>query len=155
MKLTEILVCILITVILLAIAVPSVRGILTMGQESDALATISNLAKMSQLYAQMCPFNGFEYSLYDMGPGNAGDLQCIGQPLIDSTLGSSPNNKDSYHFVYAQTNVDAGTGVCHGFTITATPLAGALGKRTYFVNETMVIRYSDTGTATVSSTPLP
>jgi len=81
------------------------------------------------------------------GRGNyAIDLEALEDAsLIDSVLGSG--TKDGYSF---STSGDANT-----FTVSARPLTfGSTGTRSFFVDESGVIRYNTGGAATSASSPL-
>ena len=74
---------------------------------------------------------------------NLAALQTAG--LIDQALGSG--SKDGYNFTTS--------GTATTFTVTASPITHDVsGNRGFFADETGVIRFDLSGTATASSTPL-
>jgi len=134
-SLIELLIVVAIIGIIAAIAVPNLLQSKAAANEASAISGIRNLVTSHITYSAT------------LGAGSyAADLSVLeSAKLIDSVLGSG--TKDGYVF--------ASSGGALAFTINAAPLsAGSTGTRYFFSDESGVIRYSTSGTADNSSSPL-
>ncbi len=128
MTLIEMLIVLAIIAIIVAMAVPNLLEARKGANEGAALGTCRTLATQQELYKQRQLGDGY---------GTLAELQTAG--LIDSVLGSG--TKLGYEFVV--TTNDAGLG----FSIKANPQNTKAGTRTFFVDETGVLRFSTDGAA--------
>jgi competence protein ComGC len=103
--------------------------------EGSATASIRTLASASMLFKSS--FGRFPSSLTELKREN----------LIDNVLGSG--EKSGYKY-----SVSPGNLPNLQFSATAIPISSHTGSRCFFIDETQVIRYSDTGLARPNSTPL-
>ena len=134
-SLIELLIVVAIIGIIAAIAVPNLLQSKAAANEASAISAIRNIVTSHITYSAT------------VGAGKyATDLAALQTAkLIDSVLGSG--TKDGYSF--------ASGGSANNFTITAEPItAGSTGTRYFFSDESGVIRYSTSGTADNSSSPL-
>jgi type IV pilus assembly protein PilA len=145
-SLIELLIVVAIILIIAAIAIPNLLKARISANESSAVGSIRTLTTANVQYAAQCPALGFPAALANIG-GVAGD--CTGAGIIDSVLQSG--TKSGYTFVYGP----VGAAPISTYTLTATPVSvGVTGQRGFFSNQTGVIRYNQTGTATVVDPPL-
>lgn len=134
-SLIELLIVVAIILIIAAIAIPNLVRARIAANEASATASMRTLGSGQLLYRSSS--NRFT------------DLAGLStDSIIDSVLGAG--TKSGYQF--GCTN-DGTTGLT--FTATASYLSNYTGKRTFFVDQTQVIRYTtDASQATVSSAPL-
>lgn len=134
-SLIELLIVVAIILIIAAIAIPNLVRARISANEASATASMRTI--------------GSGQLLYRSSNNRFTDLAGLsGDSIIDTILGGG--TKSGYTF--GCTN-DGTTGLT--FTATATFQSAYTGKRTYFVDQTQVIRYTTNGSqATGSSTPL-
>ena len=131
----ELLIVVAIIGIIAAIAVPNLLQSKAAANEASAISAIRNIVTSHITYSAT------------LGAGSyAADLDVLQTAkLIDTVLGSG--TKDGYLFV--------SSGGALAFTITAAPSSpGSTGTRYFFSDESGVIRYSTSGIANNSSSPL-
>ncbi len=134
-SLIELLIVVAIIGIIAAIAVPSLIASRRAANEASAIASVRNIVT-SQLTFSVTSGSG-DYAIDLLDLGSAG--------LIDDVLGSG--GKDGYTFDVV------GTG--NTFTVTATPDSTESGTRSFFSDQSAVIRYtSDGAPPDDNSTPL-
>ncbi len=139
--LVEIMIVVAIIALLAAIAIPNLLRARANANEAAAVSALKTLATAAISYRSVS--TAYPTSLNSMAPGNATP------PYIDSVLGcaSPPCGKQGYSFIL--------TGSTNTFTATAEPqTAGTTGNRRFFVDESGVVRYSTSGSATSSSSAL-
>ena len=147
-SLIELLIAVAIIMIIIAIAIPSVRAI---RQNTLATAAASNLKTLSTVlseYATQYPAVGYPPTLTALGPpANGATPSANASGLVDETLAKAATvPKQNYIFTYTPAS---GTP-CSGFTVTANPQAGA-ATRYFYLDQDGSIRYSDGAPATASS----
>jgi type II secretory pathway pseudopilin PulG len=121
-----------IIALLAAIAIPNLLRARLNANESAALAAIQTVISGSVSYRGVNPTY----------PANLAALSGANPPYIDSVLGAGA--KQGYDYVLA--------GATNSFTVTADPQdPNVSGARYFFSDESGVIRYSLTGTATSNS----
>lgn len=133
--LIEIIIVIAVISLLAAIAIPIFLRVSIFGNESAAIAALKTLSSAVANYRITHPTYPPDLSaLYSESP-----------PYIDSILASG--TKQGYNFDLR--------GNTYGFEVTANPVSfGKTGRRYFFMDETGVIRYDETGPATNSSPPI-
>ena len=149
--------------IVAAIAIPNLLRARTAANEASAIGSLRTIDQAAITYSQTYK-NGY--------PANLEVLTGIGLPscdhagLIDGVLASG--TRDGYVFTYQPTSgplpesiasspVANGCSVpgAAGFTVNADPIRrGTTGQRSFFVDQTGVIRFDDSEPATAESTPL-
>lgn len=106
--------------------------------EASAVSSLRTLISAEAIYLERSQGNVY---------GSLADLHSTG--LIDSSLASGVRIGYRFKLTVDQNNPE------YLFTITASPLKpGKTGDRWFFVNQTGVFRFSETGPADVNSTPL-
>jgi prepilin-type N-terminal cleavage/methylation domain-containing protein len=146
-SLIELLIVVAIILIIAAIAIPNLLRSRMAANEASAVGSLRTLNTAAVTYSTTYGI-GFPPTLAAMGPGAASSTTA---DLIDSVL--SGGVKSGYSFSYSGAAPVSGT--VNAYNITATPTnAGVTGQRSFFTNESGVIRADPTGTATVNSTPL-
>jgi len=166
-SLIELLIVVAIILIIAAIAIPNLLRSKMAANEGSAVATLRTLNTSALLYSTT--FSTLPPDLASMGPdastGNAPTAS--GADLIDSVMaggvggaapaaGAKVATKSGYTITYAPGT--AAGGVIPTYTLTAVPINYyGTGFRSFFTDETGVIRANATGaapTASVSSTPI-
>jgi len=134
-SLIELLIVVAIIGIIAAIAVPNLLQSKAAANEASAISAMRNIVTSHITYSAT------------VGAGSyAADLAALETAkLIDSVLGSG--TKDGYTF--------ASTGGANAFTINADPLTrGSTGTRSFFSDESGVIRYDMDSPADFNDDPL-
>ncbi len=147
-SLIELLIVVAIILIIAAIAIPNLIKSKMAANEAAAVGALRTLTTAEIAYSTACPNIGFTATLGDLGS----NATCPGgNNQIDSTLQSG--NKSGYTF--ALTAAASGTSTALVlFTATADPQGPSSGTRRFFVDQTGVIRYNQTATATVNDNAL-
>jgi type IV pilus assembly protein PilA len=151
-SLIELLIAVVIILIVAAIAIPNLMRSRLAANESSAVATLHAMNTSEIVYS----------STY--GKGYSADLTSLGglcsitkaptsaaACLLDGVLANDPATKSGYVFTYNSSGDDfVGT-----YTLTGGPVsAGATGQRHFFTDQTGVIRYDASVSATASSNPI-
>lgn len=133
--LVEIMIVVAIIALLAAIAIPNLLRARLNANESAAIAAMQTISTAAQSYRSANPTY----------PLALGSLSGATPPYIDSVLGSGA--KQGYSFSLL--------GSTNSFTATGGPqTVGTTGSRYFFVDESGVVRYSASATATGTSTPI-
>jgi type IV pilus assembly protein PilA len=149
-SLIELLIVVAIILIIAAIAIPNLLKSKMAANESSAVGSVRTLNTAQVTYAAGCPAIGYSATLAEM---NTGAICTSGTAIIDNVLGQDPANKSGYTITYAQGALVG--GVANTYTLSATPQkVGVTGQRGFFSDQTGVIRYNQTGTATVADPAL-
>ena len=131
--LIELMIVVAIIAIIAAIAIPSLLNARKAGNEASAISSLRTLTTVNEQYRTR--FQSYAGALTDLSA----------ESYIDSVLGSGV--KSGYDFVY-------GAGA-NTWTCTADPSEPTTtGDRYFFVDQTGVIRFSSTATATVGDAPI-
>lgn len=163
-SLIELLIVVAIILIIAAIAIPNLLRARMAANESSAAGSLRSINTANATFLSTYG-HSFAPNLAALGgaaPAAGAVAPCTAANLIDQTLGQDPATKSGYTFTYVGGLADPGdivAPVCNsvvGYTIQATPVAvGGTGSRSFFTDQTGVIRYDPTGApATVASTPL-
>ncbi|MBI5873697.1 MAG: prepilin-type N-terminal cleavage/methylation domain-containing protein [Candidatus Omnitrophica bacterium] len=133
--LVEIMIVVGVIVVLAAIAIPGILRSRMNANEAAAIASVKTISWATTTYRAGNPAY----------PANLSDLATSSPAYVDSVLGSG--TKQGYNFALA--------GGANTFNVTAAPAtANVTGVRTFFVDESGVIRGSSNGTADVTSLPI-
>ena len=131
--LIELMIVVAIIAIIAAIAIPSLLNARKAGNEASAISSLRTLTTVNEQYRTR--FQAYAGALTNLSAEN----------YIDSVLGAG--SKSGYAFTYA--------GGTNTWNCSADPqTAGTTGDRYFFVDQTGVIRFSSTGTATSASAPI-
>lgn len=151
-SLFELLIVVAIIMIIAAVAIPNLLQSRMAANQASAVANCRDITSAEVTYATVYGV-GFADSLAAMGPpagGGAPSASAAG--LLAAPLVSGL--KSGYQFVYTAGSADP-LGQFQAFTLSADPkVPGVSGKDSYFVDQTFVIRFSASGAASASSTPL-
>jgi prepilin-type N-terminal cleavage/methylation domain-containing protein len=138
-SLIELLIVVAIIGIIAAIAIPNLLASRRASNEASAIASVRTIGTAQATFLSTVGNN----------TAYAADLPALlAQGLIDATLGSATGVKTGYTFVGASA---AGTVA---YTTTATPVSASTGTRSFFSNETGVIRGKAGAGAAVGDAPL-
>jgi prepilin-type N-terminal cleavage/methylation domain-containing protein len=134
--LVEIMIVVAIIALLAAIAIPNLLRARLNANESAAIGAMQTISTAAQSYR----------SANATYPSQLSDLSGATPPYIDSVLGGGA--KHGYNFAL--------TGSTNTFTATARPQTfGTTGNRSFFVDESGVIRYTTAdAAATVDDNPI-
>jgi type IV pilus assembly protein PilA len=155
-------------IIVAAIAIPNILRARMAANEASAVGSLRAINTAAMIYATRFE-NGFPSSLQALAGTTAGDTTCNHAALLDVWLTSG--RKTGYIFTYTPQYPDGATaavispkaaakgctaGGASGYAVTANPLQrGSTGMRSFFVDQTGVIRFSANGeSATADSPPL-
>ena len=134
-SLIELLIVVAVIAIIAAVTVPNLTKAKASANEGSAITSVRAIVTAQSTFIATVGSGSYA--------ANLAALQTAG--LIDRALGSG--SKDGYNF--------ASTGSGATFTVTASPITHDVsGNRGFFADETGVIRFDASGTATASSTPL-
>ena len=148
-SLIELLIVVAIILIIAAIAIPNLLKARISANESSAVGTMRSVSTAAVQYSAQCPALGFPANITVLGPG-PGD--CTGAGIIDAV--QVTNTKSGYNFAYAAGAANA-AGVVTGYTYNADPInRGITGQRSFFLDQSGVIRYNQTAAAAVGDLPL-
>ena len=133
-SLIELLIVVAVIGIIAALAVPNLVQSKKAANEASAIASVCNLVTAEITYAST------------LGGGNFGSLaELSAENFADEVVGSG--QKDGYEF-----SVAANQSI--GFSVIATPtVPGTTGERSFFSDETGVIRYTTDGMVPDSTSP--
>ena len=147
-SLIELLVVVAILLILAAIAIPSFLDSKIRANEASAVASLRQIGTAQSTYSLTYPEVGYAPTLSSLGPGSPTSSTSAG--LIDDVLGCSGSSckKSGYTFI-----LSTGPGT---YSVTSTPMSlGTSGRRSFFSDNSGIIRYNSAGTvATINDSPL-
>jgi type IV pilus assembly protein PilA len=158
-SLIELLIVVTIILIIAAIAIPK---LLTVKQQANATAAVSNLRSIDNAltaYASQYSGVGYPTALANIGGTPGAVPSSAAAELVDNSLAlatTAATAKQGYVFTYAAGAVGSCTTATPAacFTINADPMSTGVGYRHFFSDESDVIRYNDTAIATVSDLPI-
>jgi prepilin-type N-terminal cleavage/methylation domain-containing protein len=149
-SLIELLIVVAIILIIAAIAIPNLLRSRMAANEASAVGSIRTINTSAVTYLSTYPANGYPPSLAAMG----GAAPCVALPanacLLDQVL--ALGTKSGYAFTWT----GDGATPSVGYSILAVPSSvGSSGQRSFFSDQSGVIRYNTAGTAaTVADPPL-
>lgn len=152
-SLIELLIVVAIILIIAAIAIPNLLRSKIAANEASAVGSMRTINTTATQYSTT--YGGYPPLLSDLG-GAAGTTSATSTSalLIDAVLAGG--TKSGYSFSYTAGATDANMNVLQ-YTLTASPTSmGVTGQRTFFTDQSGVIRADATGSgvATLNSTPI-
>jgi type IV pilus assembly protein PilA len=164
-SLIELLIVVAIILIIAAIAIPNLIRAKMAANEASAVGSERTIVTAEISYngagwnngANPPVYQGFSATLLNLGSGGGGvcnPATSTATCLIDDVLAGG--NKSGYTFTYAPVaGVGAGAVVNAGFTANADPQSRQqTGTRSFYVDETGVIRQNNTKAAAVGDAPI-
>jgi type IV pilus assembly protein PilA len=151
-SLIELLIVVAIILIIAAIAIPNLLRSRMAANEASAVGSIRTINTSAVTYSSTYPSAGYPPTLVSLGPSGAG--ACTATPatacLLDAVLAGG--TKSGYGFTWTGDGVTPSMG----YSILAVPVVvGSSGQRSFFSDQSGVIRYQTTGAAaTVADPPL-
>jgi type IV pilus assembly protein PilA len=140
-SLIELLIVVTVILIIAAIAIPNLLKAKIAANEASAVSSVHAILTAEITYSTSSTPATYSPALLDLGPGK-GDY-------IDSVLASG--SKSGYNFTY----VAVGAAPYPAFTINADPIVRSVtGQRSFFSDQTNVIRFNNTAVAAVTDPPL-
>jgi type IV pilus assembly protein PilA len=151
-SLIELLIVVAIILIIAAIAIPNLLRSRIAANEASAVGSIRTINTAEVTYSSSYPDCGF--ALLNALGGSGGNT--TGAGLLDSVLANGL--KSGYSFgttVSGGTGCGTGTGTPNSvYTVNGNPQSAQTGQRYFFSDQSGVIRYNTSGTATATSPPL-
>src|SRR5439155_23655342 len=138
-SLIELLIVVAIILIIAAIAIPNLIKSKMAANEASAVGSLRTITTAEIAYSSACPTIGFANSLGELYTSTT----CQGGTnQIDSTLSGGTKSGYKFPVTVTVTGTPATT-----FSETADPVSTSSGTRRFFVDETGVIRYNQSATA--------
>ena len=153
-SLIELLIVVAIILIIAAIAIPNLLRSKMAANESSAVGSVRSINTAEVAYATAYPNVGYSATLGNLG----GVVPCTAVVatacLIDQVLATSDvTAKSGYLNTYG--NVVASGGINTSYTLNSDPAnRGTTGQRSFFSDQSGVIRYNGSAAATVADLPL-
>jgi type IV pilus assembly protein PilA len=151
-SLIELLIVVAIILIIAAIAIPNLLRSKIAANQASAVGSLRTIDTAEQTYSST--YNaGYSSSLLALGPDSSGGTSpsSTTADLIDSVLAGG--TKSGYTFTYSA-GTSAGNQI-PTFSVTATPqVQNTTGQNGYYTDQSNVIRYDSSGSATSASTPV-
>lgn len=151
-SLIELLIVVAIILIIAAIAIPNLLRARMAANEASAVGSLRTINTASITYFSTYGA-GFPANLTVLGgtPGAAANCSA-GAQLIDNVL--STGTKSGYNFTFTPSGTSQTVGGCAGYpsySIVAVPVVtGQTGQRSFYTDQSGVIRFDTTGSASVS-----
>ena len=160
-SLIELLIVVAIILIIAAIAIPNLLRSRIAANEASATSSLRSLNTAEITYASTYN-SGFTDNLSRLGaPGAGTQPSAANADLVDPVLsgqvaGSSTSFvKSGYTFTYTPTGSNTTYGFIAQYQVLGNPQArGSSGQRSFYTNESAVIRANATTTAQVRDTPI-
>jgi type IV pilus assembly protein PilA len=159
-SLIELLIVVAIILIIAAIAIPNLLRSRMAANEASAVGSLRTLNTAAVTYSTTYG-NGFPPTLASMGPvaGGGNAATCDNADLVDSVLAAG--QKSGYNITYTGANaIAAAAANCanagfNTYTINADPVTrGTTGQRSFFTDESGVIRFNATQAAAATDAPI-
>jgi prepilin-type N-terminal cleavage/methylation domain-containing protein len=148
-SLIELLIVVAIILIIAAIAIPNLLRSRMAANEASAVGSLRTINTAAVTYSTTYG-TGYPQALSNLAP--AASATSTAADLIDSVLAGG--TKSGYSFSYTAGAADS-AGNTNSYSLTAVPVAtGTTGQRSFFTNQSGVIRANATGAADVNSTPI-
>jgi type IV pilus assembly protein PilA len=147
-SLIELLIVVAIILIIAAIAIPNLLRSRMAANEASAVGSLRTINTACVTYSTTYGI-GFPTSLVSLG--SAAAVSSGSAALIDNVLAGGA--KSGYTFVFA--GGTATNGVVPTYTVNANPqVTGQTGQRFFFTDQSGVIRFNLTASASASDSPL-
>jgi type IV pilus assembly protein PilA len=147
-SLIELLIVVAIILIIAAMAIPNLLRSKMSANEASAVGSLRTLNTAAITYSTT--YGGYPGTLTNMGPATA--ATSTSADLIDSVLASG--TKSGYSFTWSKGATDSNGNVLT-YAVNADPNArGTTGQRSFYTDQSGVIRSNTTGTASATSTPI-
>ena len=143
-SLIELLIVVAIILIIAAIAIPNLLRSKMAANEASAVGSLRTLNTACVSYSTT--YGTFPAALTNLQSAGGGTATSTEADLIDNVLAAG--SKSGYSFSYT-----LGTGA-QSYSINADPISTSTGTRHFFTDASGVIRFSASGTATSSSSPI-
>ncbi len=148
-SLIELLIVVAIILILAAIAIPNLIQSKMTANEASAVQTLRDINTAESVYSVQFGL-GFSQDLPSLG-GTSGTATSTNALLIPDPVAQAPNTKDGFKFSYVVTGNNGPGGAPSNYTVNADPItAGSTGRRWFFTDESFVIHFNTTGSATAN-----
>jgi type IV pilus assembly protein PilA len=136
--------------IIAAIAIPNLLRSRMAANEASALGSLRTYNTAMVTYSSACPDIGYPTTLESLGPGTR---DCSHMDLVGEQLAVPLPVRSGYRFVYTPER-DANR-IVTSYRLLATPVGpGTTGTRSFFTDQTGVIRFSWGSEANADSKPL-
>jgi type IV pilus assembly protein PilA len=158
-SLIELLIVVAIILIIAAIAIPNLLRSRIAANEASAVGSVRTINTSEVTYSSTYSDIGYSSSLANLGPASStdtctGSVSSTGACLIDSVLAgatSSATPKSGFFFTYANTT---GTPSII-YTLKADPAnRGQTGQRSFYSDQSGVIRFNASAAATATDKPI-
>jgi type IV pilus assembly protein PilA len=152
-SLIELLVVVAVILIIAAIAIPNFIRSRMRANEAGATANLRTICTANVVYNTT--YNvGFAPALDSLGGPSTTTPTSTQAALIDEVLSAPPYIKAGYVYTYTVTATDP-NGEAQAFSINADPVQpGITGDRHFYTDQTNVIRFNTTSTASASDAPI-
>jgi type IV pilus assembly protein PilA len=149
-SLVELLIVVSVILIIAAIAIPNFIKSKMRANEAAAVQNLRTVTTANTVYLTTYGI-GYSTNLTNLS-GNTLIVDANNAGLIDSVLASGV--KSGYSYTYTVTARDI-LGQAVGYSITADPISvGATGERYFYTDQSAILRFSTTGTATASDSAI-
>ncbi|MFI5096349.1 MAG: prepilin-type N-terminal cleavage/methylation domain-containing protein [Candidatus Acidiferrales bacterium] len=147
-SLIELLIVVAIILIIAAVAIPSLIQSKMTANEASAVQTLRDINTAESVYSIQFG-GGFSPDLKSLG-GTSGSPTPANALLIPDPVAQT-GQKQGFTFTYVVTGNNGPGGSPSNYTVNADPTTpGTSGRRWFFTDETFVIRYNTTGSATAN-----
>ena len=141
-SLIELLIVVAIILIIAAIAIPNLLRSKMAANEASAVGSLRTINTSSVAYSTT--YGRYPNALTDLGPSTAPTSTAA--DLIDSALVTGTKSGYTFSFTPGTSN--------QSYTLIASPVSTSTGQRYFFTDQSGVIRYDLSTTATSASSPL-
>ena len=144
-SLIELLIVVAIILIIAAIAIPNLLRSKMAANEASAVGSLRTVNTASVAYSTT--YGSYPTSLASLETN--GTVSSTAADLIDTVLGSGV--KSGYDFSYTP---NQSAFPVTSYSVTAVPASASTGQRSFYTDQSGVIRANPSGAATSSSTPI-
>lgn len=151
-SLIELLIVVAIILIIAAIAIPNLLRSKIAANQASCVGSLRTVNTAEVTYSST--YNtGYSSTLLDLGPpASATSPTATSAGLIDEVLAAG--TKSGYSLVYTPGATD-GAGHIDTYTVKGSPVSpGSTGQNYYFTDESNVIRFNTSATASASDSPI-